>query len=215
MNGATPAAGHEPPRCGARKHQGSGLCRKPAGWGTDHVGFGCCRLHGGSTRNQVASARRAQVDAAVRDAVREVGIEDVTDPLKAFARHAGEVVAVRDYLRGEVNRLEELRYQSGAGEQLRAELAAYQAALRDTTQVLGVYARLNIDERLVRITQMQADIVVSALNAGLNAADIRDPAARDRARAAVAAELRKHRAEEIEAREPVRGEVVRVNGSRP
>jgi hypothetical protein len=30
----------------------------PAGWGTDHVGFGQCKLHGGATRgNRVASAR--------------------------------------------------------------------------------------------------------------------------------------------------------------
>ena len=208
-------AGHESPRCGARKHQGTGTCRKPAGWGTDHVGIGCCRLHGGSTRSQVAAARREQVQAQARDAVRGIVIRDVTDPLKALARHAGEIVAVRDFLRGQVERLESLRYQAGAGEQLRAELAAYQAALRDTTQVLGVYARLNIDERLARITQRQSDIVIAALNAGLDAAGIRDGDDRQRARAAIAAVLRKYAADEQQEREPIAGEVVRVNGSRP
>jgi hypothetical protein len=35
--------------CGARRRgQGKGkLCRRPAGWGTDHPGAGRCKLHGG------------------------------------------------------------------------------------------------------------------------------------------------------------------------
>ena len=37
--------------CGARKRQGEGYCRRPAGWGTDHVGMGRCKLHGGATKS--------------------------------------------------------------------------------------------------------------------------------------------------------------------
>lgn len=33
-------------KCGAKKRDG-GLCRKPAGWRTDHVGEGKCYYHGG------------------------------------------------------------------------------------------------------------------------------------------------------------------------
>ncbi len=32
--------------CGAKTHSGT-KCQKPAGWGTDHVGSGRCKLHGG------------------------------------------------------------------------------------------------------------------------------------------------------------------------
>ncbi len=35
-------------QCGARNRSG-GNCAQPAGWGTDHVGFGKCKLHGGAT----------------------------------------------------------------------------------------------------------------------------------------------------------------------
>lgn len=36
--------------CGRKKRDGSGdMCALPAGWGTDHVGDGACKLHGGST----------------------------------------------------------------------------------------------------------------------------------------------------------------------
>lgn len=34
--------------CGAKTRAGT-PCRKTAGWGTDHVGVGRCRLHGGAT----------------------------------------------------------------------------------------------------------------------------------------------------------------------
>lgn len=33
--------------CGVKKRQGEGTCRRPAGWGTNHVGTGACKLHGG------------------------------------------------------------------------------------------------------------------------------------------------------------------------
>lgn len=36
--------------CGRPKRDGSGdECGLPAGWGTDHVGEGACKLHGGAT----------------------------------------------------------------------------------------------------------------------------------------------------------------------
>ena len=33
--------------CGAKKKQNGGHCTRPAGWGTDHPGYGKCKLHGG------------------------------------------------------------------------------------------------------------------------------------------------------------------------
>jgi hypothetical protein len=35
--------------CNARKTDGDGYCKQPAGWGTDHAGMGRCKLHGGNT----------------------------------------------------------------------------------------------------------------------------------------------------------------------
>lgn len=50
MTGAGPVKRRD--TCGAKKRDGSGdPCRRPAGWGTDHLGFGTCKLHGGSTPN--------------------------------------------------------------------------------------------------------------------------------------------------------------------
>ena len=52
--------------CGAqRRHQGSD-CRRPSGWGTNHPGWGRCKLHGGSTDSHVESAQIAQATEVAR-----------------------------------------------------------------------------------------------------------------------------------------------------
>lgn len=43
--------------CGGTTRAG-GSCTKPAGWGTEHPGFGACKLHGGGTPNAGLSAGR-------------------------------------------------------------------------------------------------------------------------------------------------------------
>lgn len=164
--------GREGVRCGAGLRQSEGYCQKEAGWGTDHLGAGPCRLHGGSTRSVSKGAQRILVEAGARKALTGLGLEPVTNPLEALALHAAEVMALRDYLRDQVSRLETLRYEGGTGEQVRAELAAYQAALRDTTSVLTGIAKLHIDERLVRITEQQAALVVQAIRTTLASLDL-------------------------------------------
>lgn len=42
------APSSDKPTCGGKK-RGGGFCTRPAGWGTDHVGQGRCKLHAGST----------------------------------------------------------------------------------------------------------------------------------------------------------------------
>ena len=50
--------------CGAKKVSG-GKCTMAAGWGTNHYGYGKCKLHGGSTpthsRLDVSEIGRAHV----------------------------------------------------------------------------------------------------------------------------------------------------------
>jgi len=62
------------PICGARKRQGDGVCRRPAGAGTNHVGFGRCKLHGGATPNHDLAAARARLDEIAAHL-------DLSDPL--------------------------------------------------------------------------------------------------------------------------------------
>ena len=56
MTTGTPDESRDPQFCGARKLQGEGNCTQPAGLGTDHVGIGACKLHGGSMQNHKTAA---------------------------------------------------------------------------------------------------------------------------------------------------------------
>jgi hypothetical protein len=147
-------------------------------------------MHGGKTPRSQAKAARTAVEREAREALAGFSVAPVTNPLQALAEHAAIVIELRDYLRDQVDRLESLRYQAGAGEQIRAELSAYQAALRDTTNVLAAFARLNIDQRLAAITEAQISMVLEAIEAALNAAAVRDPGLRNQGRRAAAVVLR-------------------------
>jgi hypothetical protein len=51
------------PQCGAKTRSG-GQCKKQSGWGTDHVGEGRCKLHGGNAGRPVQHGRYSLVHRA-------------------------------------------------------------------------------------------------------------------------------------------------------
>jgi hypothetical protein len=181
------------PKCGARKRQGAAgeTCTFVAGWGTDHVGFGHCRLHGGNTRTQRTAARAEMVDSQARKVLATLDVSPVGDPFAALSRLAGQVLAWQEAISDIVNGLgDRVRYEGAAGsEQLRAEIALYERAMDRTGHVLGMIAKLNIEDRMARVTERQADALVSALEAALAAAGITGNAAHE-ARQAAARHLR-------------------------
>ena len=68
--------------CGAKRSDGRAPCKMPAGWGTDHVGYGTCKLHGGSSRgHRVAAARQEMADIT---SGRFMGNPIDTDPATAL-----------------------------------------------------------------------------------------------------------------------------------
>src|SRR3954466_6759952 len=66
--------------CGATKKDGSGPCTRPAGWGTNHVGAGNCRKHGGSTPTGIKYGQRV----AAEEAVKSYGLPREIDPDQAL-----------------------------------------------------------------------------------------------------------------------------------
>lgn len=150
---------------GHRKTDGR-ACGQAAGRGTDHPGYGACKLHGGCTPGGAKHGRELQVIEEGRKLLARLDASPVTDPLSALARLAGEVAAWREAMAAKVNELTELRY-SGAktGEQLRAEVELYERAMDRLERILVAMARLNIDERLARIQEQQAAAVVAAVEA--------------------------------------------------
>jgi hypothetical protein len=165
------------PRCGGKRRSkdpetGEDLfCKRPAGWGTDHNGFGPCRRHGGNTRAHKVAGDRWQAQTQAGKELEKLGIipQPVNDPLTELACVAGEVVAWKDVMFRRVSDIAEAdwRYEHRSGEMIRSELLLWERALDRCEHFLGAMARLNIDERLARIDEKQAEIIIKAVQATL------------------------------------------------
>ncbi|WKN47129.1 hypothetical protein [Nocardioides sp. Arc9.136] len=169
MAGTPDDGGHDSRYCGAPKKQGEGTCTRPAGWGTPHPGIGCCKLHGGSTPSHIAAAQTKQADAKVRELW--AGLDQavpVKDPVDALGRLAGALEQLVDEAG---SRVTQLRNVAGGEHltQLRAEVVLFERALGHLRQLLVDMARLGIASRAVELQQGQADLVLGALRAGLEA----------------------------------------------
>lgn len=89
--------------CEAKKRQGPGRCKKTAGWGTDHVGWGSCKLHGGNTASGRTAAAREE---AAAEAVR-LGVAIETDPHEALAAIVAIIAGQVRFLQARVEELGE------------------------------------------------------------------------------------------------------------
>lgn len=88
------------------------------------------------------------------------GYRQIDDPVEALAELAGEVWAAKDYF---ASKIEQLRYSSQSGEQLRAEVALYERALDRCIKVLEVMARLGISERRTKVAEAQAILLAAVI----------------------------------------------------
>lgn len=178
---------HKGPFCGAKLRRREGTCKRDAGAGTDHRGFGNCSWHGGTSPTGRMSALAEQAERLLyrQDA------KPCANPLEALQRLAGRALALEETIGHLVNDLSAIRYEDAKGaEQLRSEVAVLERAMDRAGRILVDIAKLNIDERLAAITSRQADAVIAALEAGLAAAGVIDPQQRVLAKAAASRELR-------------------------
>lgn len=159
--------GHGGARCGA-KTRSDGTCRHEAGWGTDHVGEGPCKMHGGSTPTVAKGAHLRIVEREARELFGQVApdIVPVDNPLAAYAAFAGRVMAWMQLMDSLLNEVRSVDVTTpGAGEQARATVQLYERAMDRVNTVLSSYARLNIDSRLATITEQQVKTVMRAVEA--------------------------------------------------
>jgi hypothetical protein len=139
------------PRCGA--DTGHGSCKQPAGWGTEHVGIGRCKLHGGSTPSHVVAARQVQA----REAVVTYGLPVDVSPAEALLEEvrwtAGHVV----WLRERVQALE----ADGVADSVWVDL--YQRERKHGVDVAAAAVRAGVDVAMVRLKERQGEALVVAL----------------------------------------------------
>lgn len=160
------------------------LCKRPAGWGTDHVGTGACKLHGGSMTVHKKRAQRVEAEAAVQ----AYGLPRTVDPftalLEELARTAGHV----QWLGVQVAQLEEGNMYGPVGGEVhpKAEphvwIRLYQEERSHLSNVAATCIKAGIEERRVRIAEQQGQLIAQVISGVLNelgvAADVARPVVR-------------------------------------
>ena len=169
-------------RCTAKSSRTGERCKKFA-----ISGATVCGTHGG----KAPQVRRAAAQRVVLDQASRLGLLDaqpIDDPIGALMELGGEAVALVGALKGHVADLERVGTAPGRwGESVKPEIQAYLTAIREAERILSSLVRLNLAERLVRIDEARARIVVAVIERVLASAGL-DPQAID-VRASVAREL--------------------------
>lgn len=127
-----------------------------------------CSVHGGSAPQVLRKAAVRQIEAKV------VGLADkyardagpVSDPLRALMDIAGEISGFKDFIGERVAELrsESWRYEGTSSEQVRAEVALYERAMDRTVRVLVDIAKLNLEERMVKLTEQQGEVIFRVMS---------------------------------------------------
>jgi hypothetical protein len=149
----------EPRRCTGTSKQSGERCKRPPAKGLDK-----CSIHAGLSK---AKRKVAAAESRLRQDLARLDVAPVDNPLEEIARVAAQVLWFKDRVAERVNELTSIRYSTDGGEQLRAEVALFERSLDRCEKFLTAMARLNIDERLARISEQQADLVTFAVTAAL------------------------------------------------
>lgn len=150
-----------------------------------------CHKHGGSAPQVRAKARERLLAAEAAEELARLDVQPIDNPLVMLADLLGQAAAFKDVLAVKVNDLgTELRFMDAKGaEQLRSEVALWERALDRCERFAVNMARLNIDTRLVAISEQQHAMVLRAVDAALDAAAV-PPERRGAAKKAAAGHLR-------------------------
>lgn len=163
------------PRCGRKTRSGAPCTQFPV------EGTTVCRMHGGTAPQVRAAAARNVVAAKIEGAVKSGKLDlssaaPVGDPLRELQALAGRAVLWEELIREKVD-LERLRYASEIGtEQIRGEIQIWMQAMRQVESLLGLIAKLKIDERLIAIEEGKAQMIMRAISAALRSAGVTGPA---------------------------------------
>ena len=183
--------GHDSRLCNADKRGGDGKCARPAGWGTEHVGHGLCKLHGGNTRTHKVAAGKS----IAAEAVKTYGLPREVDPRDALLEEVHRTAGAVDWLRGQVEALDpdavtwgvtEAKKSTGKDGDSVTQAAAvnvwvqlYQQERKHLVDVSKAAISAGIEERRVRLAEQQGALLAGVIRGILGDLDLTpDQAAR-------------------------------------
>lgn len=147
-------------RCVARSKTTGEQCKKPAMHGCT-----VCRAHGGAAPQVRARAEQRVIEEHARALTAFSDASPITDPLGALANLAGEVVGWQAQIRNLVTMLNELTLTDDFGvERAKALVEIYERAMSRTGRVLVDIGKLNLDERMTRVSEAQLELLSRAVD---------------------------------------------------
>jgi len=171
-------SGKSYPTCGATKRQPDedgnyGTCKRPAGAGTDHVGEGRCKHHGGSTRTHKKSAGK-QIAKKARDTF---GLPVEIDPAQALLEEVWRTQGHVIWLGLQVQQLKTKNvawgitkikrggddYGTTQEAKVNAFVALYQEERKHLVRVTAEALKAGVEEKRLTLETHRAELVVNML----------------------------------------------------
>lgn len=163
--------------CHAKRRDGSGgICHRPAGWGTDHVGVGTCKLHLGSTADHTKYAQTEQA----RELVKTYGLPINVSPVEALLDEVRWTAGHVAWLRARVQETEEQKLTVGVAEQVidseggktvkiktapSVWVQLYREERKHLVEVCAAALRAGIEERQIRLAERQGALIEGLIRA--------------------------------------------------
>jgi len=148
-----------------------------------------CASHGGRAPRSLAAVANRVAEDKMRKTLGALKVVPIENPLAELQALAGETRAWKQVCHEAVSQLTTMRYGTDGGEAIRGEIVLFERALDRCAQILIAIAKLNIDERLVRVSESQLDLMTRALSAWM-AEQGMDAVQQQEARIGVARHLR-------------------------
>lgn len=176
--------------CGAKKRDGSGeTCRQVAGWGTDHVGTGRCKLHGGlSPKGPESPQFKSGMYSQYVDPEQLVGFPE-------WRAEVGETFNFERRLMGIMFIMEQWVYHGSVetkdGEKIPLDPGAVASMCNAITRAYQAITKRHEGETVyVKLAQPEVEAAFRAMGAAV-AKHVSDPAEAEALRADLAAALEK------------------------
>lgn len=177
-----PASPSPARRCGAKNRRGV-PCGNPRGFKTSHPGTGRCTFHGGSSPfGKTAAAKEAAENALAKLALPDERLDPIQSLLEAMRVASWREAGLRMMLQQRPALFGPDHLDDGR-EDVVSQM--HDRALKRKAEIAKMAVDAGIDTRLVELAERQADVVIRALQAALDAAGV-DPDVRAVAEAAAA-----------------------------
>ena len=153
-------------KCGANKTNGQGTCGREAGWGTDHLGFGNCKNHGGSTPAGIVYASRVAQESKLLQYGGPIELDPHQALLNEVYRSAGHVQWLEDKVRLLTDG--DMSEETIAGKVPNFWIRWYTDERMRLVNSAAVCIKAGVAERRVKIAEEQGRVLADAIRTILN-----------------------------------------------